>query len=152
MECSEVSLEGTVLRAGFWIRAQIVPEGEMLSLLSGTYRAKVYMMGTRPVGRPLEKGIDDIEDTQIHVGVAEPAHVFVERVSLFQGGDRNLNVDDRFRVKPGNGRGAYVTHPKSTGSELRADSRRFFREHAGPQRVVRNNFDHGGRIIAAANW
>ena len=68
MERSEVSLEGTVLRAGFWIRAQIVPESEMLSLLGGTCSAKVYVMGTRPSCRPLEKGIDDIEDTEIHVG------------------------------------------------------------------------------------
>src|SRR5262245_35131684 len=118
----------------------------MLSLLSGTCGAKVYVMGTRPSCRPLEEGVDRIERTEVHVGVAEPTHVFVERVSLFQRGDGHLNVDDRFRVKPGNGRGTHVTHPKNSRSELLADSRRFFREHAGPQRAVRSNFDHSGLV------
>jgi hypothetical protein len=147
MERSEVSLEGSVVRAGLWIRAQIVPESEMLSLLSGTCGAKVYVMGTRPGCRPLEEGVDDIEGPEVHVGVAESTHVFVERVSLFQRGDGHLNVDDWFRIEPGNGRGPYVTHPKSCRCELLADSRLFFRELAGPPGVVGNNFDHGRRSI-----
>src|SRR5262252_5071313 len=113
MERSEASLEGNVPRAGLWIRAQIVPESEMPSLLSGTCGAKMYVMGTRPSGWPLEEGVDRIERTEVHMGVAEPAHVFIERGSVFQRGDGHLNVDDGFRVEPGNGRRTHVTHPKS---------------------------------------
>ena len=84
MNCSESPLEDDVLHAGFGIEAQIVPESEVLSLLGRTYGAKVHVMGTRPGCRFLEEGIDDIKRTKGNVELAEPAHVVVEQVPLFQ--------------------------------------------------------------------
>src|SRR5215470_10788464 len=99
MDRGEASLEGNVPRAGFWMRAQIVPEGEMPPLLGGTGGAQMDVMSARPNGRPLEEGIHGVERTEVHVRVAQPAHVFVERFAVFQREDGHLNVDDGFRVQ-----------------------------------------------------
>src|SRR5262249_17325929 len=89
------------------MRPQGVPERQRRALLRASRPYEVEVMRVRPSRGTMEEGAEGVVRVR-HVDVAEPREasgVLRERPEV---GDRDLDVDDRFRGEAGNRGGAVV--------------------------------------------
>ena len=134
----ELTLKRLVFPRDIAVLAKVVAKRQRASFLSAASLNDMNMMGVRPRPRTMKERTKCIVGVR-HVHVSEltqPARKRADWVDLFE---RDLNVDNRLRRQPWNGRGAVVIDAASQAAERSGNPIPFRLELENPPRIVRND-------------